>query len=188
MAIFGNTLETDLGGHDLSVYGLGSQYTCPESGIVDKITARIWIDAAVTVNIKSAMYDSSGNLITNGLSDEVGCLGIAVNKWYDFPFSAPKPSLLNQDYIIVLRGAATSYLAHSSVETGSLKYSTTPYASFPADPETFSIGDAYKAIYCTYTPSGQVYISKVQRVTGMRTFGGISSIYNRFPTLKPRRF
>lgn len=36
-------------------------------------------------------------------------------------------------------------------------------------------------------PSGQPYISRVQRVTGMRSWGGISSFCKRFPALKPLR-
>lgn len=36
-------------------------------------------------------------------------------------------------------------------------------------------------------PAGQPYISRVQRVTGMRTWGGISSFCKRFPALKPRK-
>lgn len=36
-------------------------------------------------------------------------------------------------------------------------------------------------------PAGQPYISRVQRITGMRSWGGISSFYKRFPAFKPRK-
>lgn len=66
------------------------------------------------------------------------------------------------------------------------------YGVFPADWVTSgqSNFDREYSIYATYTPgappAGQPYISRVQRVTGMRSWGGISSISNRFPDFKPR--
>lgn len=124
--------------------------TCPESGVADSIS--VYLGVTGDHHCKCALYDSSGNLITNGVTEEkvVG----SITDWITFNFVGTKPTLSAQDYIIVVwaESAAGSFLVYWDAEVGKGRLQNQTYNSFP-DPVSFTTDNYKRSIYCTYTTS-----------------------------------
>lgn len=142
--------------------------TCPESGTADSIS--LYVKISGDHHTKCALYDSSGNLITNGVTEE-RIIGTSdgLQTWN---FVGTKPSLSAQDYIIVVWAAdeGTYFRPYYDSEIGAGRYKVETYDSFPAS-VSFTVGGTKISIYCTYTAAAAAEWKKLQYYTEPPTAG-----------------
>lgn len=175
---------------NMADYILGTPYTCPEAGTATSISAYVAKGAGQGVGskFKYAIYKVSDDSRV-GYTEEYTCAAPAIDTWITLNI-ANGGSLTAQDYYLVW-WADTNLQSFWYAADIDGCYDSETYNGFPS-PFNPSVYASHKfSIYCTYEaeapPAGQPYISRVQRVTGMRSWGGISSFYKRFPTFKPRK-
>ena len=126
---------------------------CPATGTGDSISAYV-INTTAAKNAKCAIFDTSGNILTNGTTGEISVP--VASQFNTFTFST-SPSL----------AVATYWLAHfmdTDGGTQNLVYDTDSYnmkwgsETYPTWPDPWTPGGQYNgrrmSIYCTYTPSG----------------------------------
>lgn len=124
--------------------------TCADGGTADSIT--VWVKASVTGKLKAAIYDTSYNLIANGVTEECS-IADGDDKWMALNFIGEKPSLsASTDYWLV---ASSNVLAHMFYDSGSRtilnRYPRNYEDGFPSsitDPNIYANYDS--SIYCTY--------------------------------------
>jgi len=159
-----------IGGNTLLMFDTirGDRFLCPDSGTADSISMYISSEWDSGEDITCAIYDpSDDSLIGTTETRNSGGSG-----WQTFTFSAPKPSLSNQLYMLVMWGDAPS-----QAEAIVIPYNTASWyryykheagwpASFP-DPFDGSTGNStfsYYSIYCNYSV-------------------GVGNSYSRYPNL-----
>jgi len=155
MATFGNTaLSGDTTG-SIENYIRGGYFQMGSiNGIADSITAKIRITTSAK-NCKCALYDSSNNLVDNGVTEEI-TVPTQDATATTFNFNTPKPVLTaNAWYYIVVwaksgLGSAYSYIYGEGgygdyVDTET--YNSYPVTWIPEENNPYTIF----AIYCTYT-------------------------------------
>lgn len=147
--------ETSQGGNTNSIENKigGTNFECPQSGTGDSITAWLTVTTAAH-NVKCALYDTSGNLISNAVTEEKN-VAVGADQQVTFNFGTPKPSLSNMVYIIVVWAQSTTGTCdlHSFSESSRWYQDTHTYNSFP-NPASFAGPYHQRAsIYCTYTPA-----------------------------------
>jgi len=173
MATFGNTDTTvdnavDAKGHHAYIVA-----HCPEAGTANFIKAVI-DSAGGNCKAKCALYTSDDVFLA---ATEVKTLAMAQAQ-ITFNFADPKPSLVHDDYHIVLMTEEVGdwqMLCYKTV-IGQSTYTDNDDAAYPTfnDPlgTSHTAANAAGDIYCDYTATaeGQPYMSRVQGIRGMRTW------------------
>lgn len=184
----------------------GQCFQC--TGGAYKITSAkfyLYKSGSPTGNAHAVLYDMTGTYGTNGeptgsalgTSDDFDVSSISdwPNALETFSFSgAQQYQMTENNYYVIMYENPTSGTIDGSNWVASGRDSSSP--SHGGNEVTYTNGDwspssGDDTIFYVYgetaAAGGQPYISRVQRVAGMRTWGGISSIANRFPKLTPRR-
>lgn len=191
MATYG---KTDIGDSETTApsdYIFGTRFTMPEDGLITAVDAYIRSYSGDTRSVSLGIYSVTSNDPVNLLASyEIENIFSETWQWWEFTFSYEGSA--NTEYhfqICASNGFMAKYdadVSEKSAFKSGVGYSLpNPY---PANPNH---NNYILSIFATYTPAGvegQPYSSRVQRVTGMRRWGGISSIAKRFPKLKSRRF
>ena len=185
---------TSVGGDSLNVYGWAMATNRSEitegSGTAESVSI---YTASSDWHVRVAIYDDNAGNPNNLLWESPSTLG-ASGDWVTISTSSVTITQGEYYWLGLQHDVNGGMVKGDYVEPGYSKYREQSYGAFP-DPFGTPDGDQpYKySIYCTYTTTavGQPYISRVQNITGMRTWGGISSICKRkltFPKLTPKIF
>lgn len=122
------------------------------SGTGVSITACL-VSSVTEKKAKGTLYDNSGNLITNGPTEEH--VVSTLDDWLVFNFLSP-PTISVQEYWIAIWGETTGgsiEVRYDTAESGDGKYQVgVTYNGWP-NPWTPGNSSRKKSIYCTYTPS-----------------------------------
>jgi len=159
MATFGYETIGSLGS-TLSNYKDASQYTCPEDGTAQSITAALKASSGTWEgHVKCAIYKASdlSSPITNGETEEKTLTLNTTAAWFTFNFPTPPTLEANTDYVLCAwadtgSGSTARMLRDDDASVNrwyvSATYSDT-WGDLPASDRTGKF-----SIYCTYTPSG----------------------------------
>lgn len=105
-------------------------------------------------HIKCAIYDSSFNLLTNGITEEK-IIPSGQDGWLTFSFATPPEIAASTNYWLTFWWDASVYWYHDAGEANQRLYDAVTYNSWPAtlSPDGYS---AYEiSIYATYTEPNQ---------------------------------
>jgi len=164
---------TDEGGSDYVPYGTmaGNSYT----GAVGTGVSMSAYVIGSTLNFVCALYDDSDDSFVMGT--DAGTATVSAS-WQTVNFTS-EPSLTAITYALMTLGSSSALKVRYN-NNGTYQYqSSLTYPTWPTPTATLSTsGNARSlSVYCTYTPAGpptgQPYISRVQGVQGMRSWGGI---------------
>lgn len=133
----------------------GSVFTCNDAGTADSITVAIRkIGSGGDIQDKCALYDTNGDLVTNGGGPEETNWITSSFQWFTFEFTGTDPIVAAQDYVIVAWGEQIpSHFIAYDAEAGKGRYDAETYNGWP-DPASFSSEDKECSIYCNYTVVG----------------------------------
>ena len=146
------------------------------TGYGTSITAYLYVNGGAK-NAKCALYDSSNNLVTNSITEQL----VYSTGWNTFNFGASKPVLnANTWYYIVVwseAGAGQGYLYYETsggngVFSDSETYVSGSYIGFPNPYQQITVdADGLASIYCTYTyapnPPDQTYEKPINSFTNI---------------------
>lgn len=141
------------GVNGIESYLRGTMAKCPDDGIGQSITVCLTV-TTLQHKVKCALYDASGNLVDNGVTEE-RTIPIESNTWETFNFGATKPILLaNTDYIIVAWSEPVTgncKLAYGVLVGWTQKYTGATYNDFPTPVSFATQADYGCSIYCSYS-------------------------------------
>ena len=149
MPIFGYNVQGLLGTRDIDDTIVGSVFSCPEAGEAQSITAAVGGDICLK---KCAIYKHS-DLSLVGVTSQVNTAA----GWRTYPFTAPKPILAADDYVLVIWGDRAApgpplfgYDDGNGPDPGNQgHFDAEVYNGFP-DPMVPTHEDRKYSIYCTY--------------------------------------
>jgi len=155
MATFGN-LNIEASSRNITGQVRGTAFTCPEVGTGNFIMVYL-DDWNAGWDVQCCLYRKSDGVVIK-LTEIRNGGGAA--EWYQFNFPDPKPSLLNIDYGLCVRGEADlpAKVEETFARFGAVSayryYKDSDVTNFP-DPfdGTEGIADFRYSIYCDYTPS-----------------------------------
>lgn len=180
-AVYPVTLDPNFGKETLGQYNYqieehkiaGIYATCPESGTAQSISLYLQNSGVSVPKMKCALYKKSDSSFVDGTEEWEMPGGGFGPEWKTF--SNLTASITAIDYCIVTWGDDNFNLYRDWVND-SYCYQLLTYGTWP-NPATFSTSGYQCSMYCTYEtegpPEGQPYISRVQGIPGMRTWGGI---------------
>lgn len=126
----------------------GTKYALTEDGIGESITA--FIGSTLSLHGKCALYDSSRNLVANGVTEEKAL--DPLNDWVTFNFVGTKPELPAGDYIIVawVHALGSVNLYRDADVAYDRWWESHAYNNFPASLAASDRTGKF-SIYCTYS-------------------------------------
>jgi hypothetical protein len=182
MPVFGNQNQ-ESGSLYVSNFLRGTEFTCPQAGSAQSITA--YIDASATGKIRFAIYKSSDDSLV-GYTEE----GTDLPTGWQALDIVSGGSLEAADYYLVAWANAAYKVAKKTQMNGAYQsYSYDEHSGIPPNPWTKSSASAYFSIYCTYSTGGQTHYgsatlagtgalagSAVLTIKGSATLSGIGSL------------
>ena len=113
-------------------FAYGGRITFSQAGTIDQLSVYGQEGTTGTVDVKIALYDTSGNLVVDSTLTMTTTI-----QWHDTAtFTATSVSAT--DYIILYSAAdADAFYGYDTANDGS--FATEANATFPADPETISL-------------------------------------------------
>jgi len=131
-------------------YIQAGKFYCSESGTAESITAYIEVSSQSHF-VKCAIYDSSLDLLANGVTEEIDVspqIG-----WKTFNFVGTKPALIAGYYWLDIWSEATAGSSYVYMETsgGERGYKSQTYNSYPSSLTWDTTDSREVSIYCTYT-------------------------------------
>jgi hypothetical protein len=150
MPVFGNQNQ-ESGSLYVSNYLRGTEFTCPQAGSAQSITA--YIDQSATGKIRFAIYKSSDDSLV-GYTEE----GTDLPTGWQTLDIVSGGSLEAADYYLVA-WANAAYKVAKATEVGGAycAYDYDEHSGIPPNPWTKSSASAYFSIYCTYSTGGQTH-------------------------------
>jgi len=146
---FGNT-ATGSNSHDGDEMP-GGRYTMGSAGGTATSITAYFSTAGGANSGRAAIYDSGGNLLTNGETNENTSVG---DGWVQFDFGTSPTLTANADYYLVVFTNSDKSDLQYAVSGGNGLYLDTDetYPNFPATyAATLGVANANPSIYCTYT-------------------------------------
>ena len=171
MATFGNNQTTNTSNYTVEdAIRAGYFQMGAADGTADSISVYLTVTVA-SHKMKCALYDSDGNLVSNGVTEEL-TVTTRNKTWTTFNFTGTKPTLTaNAWYYIAVWSIATggfaTYYYQTSGGSGAYKKSQT-YNSFPSS-ITWDTDDAdgNSCIYCTYSVAGEALTKNLSDSTAL---------------------
>lgn len=190
---FGNA-NTGNSGHTIIDNIRGQRFASPASlVVVQNIVAYIYCTTAAK-NMKTAIYDSSGNLVASTNS-----LLVPANSspnWQTFTFASPPALTASTNYILVVwsqGGSGSADLRYSSSSGGNGRFFGQAYGSWPS-PASFSTNSNQYCVYCNYqtafnakaaiyTSTGNALVASTNEKTATTVDGWVTFGFSSQPTL-----
>lgn len=126
-------------GYQHSAFAYGGHFVLGSGGTVTQFGVRGFTDTAVRA-VKFGLYDASGNLIGSG----TGSMD-TTTAWYDSGTVSVSVPSAGTYYLLVSVEANDCGIYFSSADDGT--FATEAYATFPADPESLTIGGDTGSLY-----------------------------------------
>jgi len=150
MPIFGNQNE-ESGSLYVSNYLRGTEFTCPQAGSAQSITA--YIDQSANGKIRFAIYKSSDDSLV-GYTEE----GTDLPTGWQALDIVSGGSLEAADYYLVAWANAAYKVAKATEAGGAYcAYDYDEHSGVPPDPWSKTSLTSYFSIYCTYSTGGQTH-------------------------------
>lgn len=159
---------------------VSTQFNLPNNGTITKITAR-GVSSTVDKNSTAGVYNSSGDLITNGTTVEVSMTQASGEIWRDYTMLI-SPTTPSGNYFLGFWSASASGASFALYDTDAAVTNATvsaTYSSTLSTPLTISDVDRKVSIYATYTNADPGTYTDVYSTPGSYTFTvptGVTSI------------